>query len=409
MTADVMPPGFEDLEAARRLLDGVTRVTPVIESSTLGAPVDARVVLKAENLQRTGSFKLRGGYTRVAALDAEGRERGVVAASAGNHAQGLGRAATMLGVSATIFMPADASLAKVTATRRYGATVRLEGDSFDAAQVAARQYAASTGATFVSAFDDRHVVAGQGTLGLELVEQIPDADIVVVPCGGGGLLAGVAIALRARRSQVRIVGVQAAGCASFARSRRAGAPIELPRAQTIADGIAVKRPGDLTYPLVQALVDEIVTVPDDAIVAAMALLLERHKLLVEGAGAVGVAAVMTGAVSGMEGRCVAVVLSGGNIDLPLVQAVIRSHLTATTRYLRFRTRLPDRPGSLMRLLDLLSVERVNIVDIVHHRAGIEMLVTDTEVELTLETRGGDHAAVLLDLVRAGGYPVETTG
>lgn len=399
----IAPPSIAEIEAAADLIAHVARRTPVIDSVALTEQTGARVALKAENLQRTGSFKVRGAYVRIAALTPGERSAGVVAASAGNHAQGVARAASALGVPATIFMSVDASLAKIEATRRYGAEVRQVGESLEDALRAAQEHAAASGATFVSPFDDPHVVAGQGTVGLELAAQVDDLATVVVPCGGGGLLSGIAIALRARRPGVRIVGVQAAGCPAVVRSREQGRAVSVPRAQTIADGIAVKRPGDLTLPLIERLVDDVVCVDDAQIVTAMALLLERHKLLVEGAGAAAAAAVMAGVVEPATHGTTAVVLSGGNIDLPLVQAVIRTHLTASRRYLRLRLRLPDRPGSLARLSALIAEEGVNVVDVVHHREGIEMLVTDTEIEITVETRGDEHATQLYAVLDREGF------
>jgi len=400
---------MSDIASIRAAVDVVARVavrTPVFESRHLGQTTGARVVLKAENLQRTGSFKIRGGYNRIAALTAEERERGVVAASAGNHAQGVALAAQMIGVPATIYMPIDASMAKVEATRGYGASVEFAGITFDDAQAAAREHAVREGATFVSAFDDHLIIAGQGTLGLELLEQVPDVDVVLVPCGGGGLLSGVALAVKATRPEVRVIGVQAAGCSAMVRSVEQGAIETAVRASTIADGIAVKRPGDLTFPLVQRHVDELIAVTDEEIVEAIALLLERHKLLVEGAGAAAAAAMLGGELRGMEGERVAVVLSGGNIDLPLIQSVIRRGLTISGRNLIFKTRILDRPGSLMQLLQILAENRVNIVDVVHHREGLDIVVTDTEVQLTVETRDATHARDVMALLTRRGYAIE---
>jgi len=398
-----------DLDAIRRaavVLDGVAVRTPVLPSRHLGDPIGASVVLKAENLQRTGSFKIRGGYNRIRALSADERARGVVAASAGNHAQGVALAARMLGVPATVYMPVDASIAKVEATRGYGAVVEFVGVTFDDAQAAARERAARDRLTFVSAFDDELIVAGQGTLGLELAEQAPDIEVALVPCGGGGLLSGTAIALKALIPGVQVIGVQAAGCAAMVRSVEHGAIEAVANAQTIADGIAVKRPGDVTFPLVRRYVDDMVAVTDEEIVEVIALLLERHKLLVEGAGAAAAAALVGGELRGLEGKRVAIVLSGGNIDLPLLQAVVRRGLTISGRYLVLRTRILDRPGSLIALLQVLADDRVNVVDVVHHRAGLDIFVTDTEVELTVETRDATHARDVVALLTRRGYVVE---
>jgi threonine dehydratase len=397
-----------DLDAIRRAADRVYDVavqTPVFPSRHLAAASGAEVWLKAENLQRTGSFKIRGGYTRIAAMSEDQRRRGVVAASAGNHAQGVALAAQILGVPATVYMPVDASMAKVEATRAYGAEVAFAGVTFDDAQAAAREHAAREGATFVSAFDDELIIAGQGSLGLELAEQVPDAEVVLVPCGGGGLLSGVAVALKALRPDIRIIGVQAAGCAAMVRSVEHGAIEAAVRAQTIADGIAVKRPGDVTFPLVQQYVDQMVAVTDEEIVETIALLVERHKLLVEGAGAAAAAALLGGELR-LEGKRVAAVLSGGNIDLPLIQSVIRRGLSVSGRYLVLRTRILDRPGALLQLLQILAENRVNIVDIVHHREGLDIFVTDTGVELTVETRDAAHARDVIALLERRGYRVD---
>jgi threonine dehydratase len=397
---------LDEIRTAATVIAPVARRTPVTTSRFLSDGTGALVTLKAEHVQRTGSFKIRGAYNRIAAMGAAERRRGVVAASAGNHAQGVALAARMLEVPATVFMPADASIAKVEATRGYGAHVELTGASFDDAQTAAQERILETGATFVSAFDDELVIAGQGTLGLELTEQVADAEVVVIPCGGGGLLAGSAIALKALLPGVRVVGVQAVGCAPMLASRGRGSIQTAERAGTIADGIAVKRPGRLTFPLVQEHVDELVSVTDEEITAAIALLLEREKQLVEGAGAVGAAALMHGRVADIEGRRVVVVLSGGNIDLPLIQSVIRRGLTVAGRYMVLRTRITDRPGSLLRLLGVLAADRVNIIDVTHHREGVDIYVTETEVELTVETRDAEHRRAVLDLLTANGYEAE---
>ncbi len=394
------------IQAARATIASVAAVTPVFPSRALSEMTGATVAVKAENLQRTGSFKIRGAYTALSAMTADERSRGVVVASAGNHAQGVALAARLLAVPAFVHMPIDAALGKVEATRRYGAYVELGGETFDDAQAAARKRAETTGAQFISAFDHGAIIAGQGTLGLELLEQVPDVDTVVVPVGGGGLISGIAIAVKSSRPDVEIVGVQAAGCSSYQASLAAGRIEAAPSATTIADGIAVKRPGDLTYPIVQQWVDRVVDVQDEAITLAMAMLLERHKLVVEGAGAAGVAALIAGLVPGLDGRRVVVVLSGGNVDLPVLHAVIRRGLTVSRRYLVLRTRIPDRPGSLLRLLEVLAGQRANIVDVVHHRARQDVGVSATGVEVTVETRGLDHSKEVLAELERGGYDVE---
>ena len=401
-----MMPDLAAIRAAAELTARVARRTPIFGSRLLSNASLADVRLKAENLQRTGSFKIRGAYNRISALDAAARRRGVVTASAGNHAQGVALAATMLEVPSVVFMPVDASISKVEATRGYGARVEFVGTTFDDAQRAARGHAEREGATFVSAFDDELVIAGQGTVGLELADQTPDAEVVIVPCGGGGLISGIGIAIKALMPGVRLVGVQAEGCAPMVESYRRGTIHAAAAAATIADGIAVKRPGAVTFPLVQEHVDEVVSVTDEQITAAIALLLERQKLLVEGAGAAGAAALLAGAIDDVEGRRVTVVLSGGNIDLSLLQSVIRRGLTVAGRSMVLRTWIRDRPGSLLRLLQLLADERVNVIDVNHHRDGIDLVVTDTEVELTIETRDAEHREAVVGVLTQHGYEIE---
>ena len=390
-----------EIRAARAVIEGVCVRTPMISAATFSQWCGFRVRLKAENLQRTGSFKLRGATNRVAALTPAERKRGVVAASAGNHAQGLALAARSAGVSARIYMPLDASLAKQQATLGYAAEVVLAGETFDDAQSAAR--ADPDGRVFVSAFDDPRIVAGTGTLGVELLEDAPDCDTIVVPLGGGGLLAGVAIAAKSLNPAIRVVGVQAAGCASYLASIAAGKPVAAPFATTIADGIAVKRPGDFTFPLVQRYVDEIVEVDEAEISRAIIALLERSKLLVEGGGAAGLAALLAGRVRGDNVVCV---LSGGNIDLRLLQAVVRFGLDSSGRFLKLRTTMPDRPGSLNRVLTALADARVNVLDVEHHREALELGVSDVSCFITVETRGPSHADDVLAMIRQAGFPAE---
>lgn len=388
------PPTLADIEAARGRLEGVARVTPVYRSETLSHLAGRPVVLKAENLQRTGAFKIRGAYNRVCSLDAAERARGVVCASAGNHAQAVCWAARECGVEATVFVPADASMTKVDAARNYGGSVVLGGDSLEEAIAAAQEHVARTGAVLVHPFEDLLVMAGQGTLGLELVEQLPDLDTVVVPVGGGGLCGGIAIALRALRPSVHIVGVQAAACAPLAGSTEHGF--------TIADGIAVKRPGEMTSAVLRATLDDIVTVTDEEIGQAILLLLERSKLVVEGAGAAGLAALLAGRVPGTGPA--AAVLSGGNIDAPTLIAVMRAGLTRAGRYLVLRSRVPDRPGELAKLLSLVAAERVNLVSVEHHREGLDLPLGATEVELTVLTRDEAHCEQVLEAFGRWGYP-----
>jgi threonine dehydratase len=383
-------PTLADIEAARRRLEGVARVTPVYPSETFSRRTGRQVWLKAENLQRTGSFKIRGAFNKISTVAADGA--GVVAASAGNHGQAVAWAAREVGVPAVVFVPEDAPMAKVEATRNYGARVEMTGARFEDALDAARAHVEETGALFVHPFEDEAVLAGQGTVGLELADQLPDVQTVVVPVGGGGLCSGIALALKAVRPDVTVVGVQAAGC--------------LPGGSgfTIADGIAVKEPGQATMAILDETLGALVSVSDEEISTAIVLLLERVKLVVEGAGAVGVAALLAGKIPG-EGQ-VAVLLSGGNIDPTLLISVMRHGLTHAGRYLVIRTRVPDRPGELVRLLELVAQERVNVVSVEHHREGMATSVGETEIELTLTTRDTEHCASVLAAMEAWGYPVE---
>jgi threonine dehydratase len=389
-------PSLRDVEEARQRLQGIARETPVYASETFSRMTGREVWLKAENLQRTGSFKIRGAVNRIATLGEGERAAGVVAASAGNHAQAVAWAAREAGIEATIFMPQDTPVAKVEATQNYGARIELGGEMFDDAFDAARVYADTTGATFVHPFEDEQVIAGQATIGLELAEQLPSLATVVVPIGGGGLAAGIATVLRERKPEVYIVGVQAAACAPFAGAKEHGF--------TIAEGIMVKKPGELTSAIVGEKVDEIVTVTDEEISQALVLLLERAKLVVEGAGAASLAALLGRKVSG-EGPA-AVVLSGGNIDATLLISVMRHGLSLAGRYLVVRSRVPDRPGELVKLLTLIAQERVNVVSVEHHREGMKISVAETEVELVLTTRDELHCEALLAAMRRWGYPVE---
>ena len=380
-------PTLTDIQEARARIDGVARVTPVYGSETFTRLAGREVWLKAENLQRTGAFKVRGAVNKISTLSDEEKRAGVVAASAGNHGQAVAWAAREAGTHATIFVPEDAPMTKVDAARNYGAKVELVGEFFEQSLEAARAYVEESGATFVHPFEDPLVVAGQGTIGLELADQVPDAETVVVPIGGGGLITGIALALRELKPNVRVVGVQA-GVSGY----------------TIADGIWVKHPGEFTARVLADVVDEVVEVNDEEISETIVLLLERSKLVVEGAGAVALAALLAGKVSG--GGPVAVLLSGGNIDPTLLIQVMRHGLTHAGRYLVVRTRLADRPGELVRLLSLLSGARVNVVSVEHHREGMDLPVAATEVELTLITRDREHCNEVLEMLRGWGYGVE---
>jgi threonine dehydratase len=389
-------PNLADLEAARARIDGHARVTPVFASETLSRRAGRTVQLKAENLQRTGSFKIRGAVNKISTLTEEERAVGVVAASAGNHGQAVAWAAREAGIAATVFMPQDAPMAKVDATRNYGARVELVGAGFDESVAAAEEFVESSGATFVHAFEDERVIAGQGTIGLELVEQLSGFGTVVVPIGGGGLAAGVAIALRALRPDVHIVGVQAANVCPFAGGTD--------HRYTIAEGIAVKQPGTLTSAILGELLDEVVTVTDEQISHSIVLLLERTKLLVEGAAASPVAALLAGKVPGDDEACV--ILSGGNIDPTLLIQVMRHGLTQAGRFLVVRTRFPDRPGELVKLLQLVAEERANVVSVEHHREGMDQPIGQTEVELTLAMRDEAHCDALRATLAERGYLAE---
>ena len=392
MAATETAPTLPDIEAARSRLDGVARVTPVYRSETLSGLAGREVQLKAENLQRTGSFKVRGAYNRISALSAEERAAGVVAASAGNHGQAVAWAALEVGSHARIYMPQDAPMAKVDATRHYGAEVVLGGDAIEDCLADASRYVEEHGATFVHPFEDPVVIAGQGTIGLELADQVPEIETILIPIGGGGLASGISLALRAVKPGVRIVGVQAAGT--------------LPDGSgfTIADGIAVKSPGELTMSILDRVLDDMISVTDEEISEAIVLLLERTKLVVEGAGAVGVAAVLSGKVGGTG--CVVPVLSGGNIDATLLISVMRHGLAIAGRYLVVRSRVPDRPGELAKLLLLLAEERVNVVEVEHQRETAGLPVGYTGVELTLVTRDSAHCDEILATMLRLGYPAE---
>ena len=391
-----------DVEAARELLHDVVQPTPMQVSRWLSAVVGGPAHLKCENLQRAGSFKIRGAYVRIARLPADVRARGVVAASAGNHAQGVALAASLLDTKSTVFMPQGAPIVKEHATRTYGADVRFTGHTVDEALVAAREFAERTGAELIHPFDHPDVVAGQGTVGLEILEQVPDVRTIAVSAGGGGLLAGIAVAVRSVRPDVRVVGVQAEGAAAYVRSLAAGEPTALPSMATMADGIAVGRPGDLPFEVVQAAC-EVRTVSEDSLSRALLMIMERAKLVVEPAGAAGVAAICDEPAA--FAPPVVAVLSGGNVDPLLLLKVIRHGLAAAGRYLRLRVRIPDRPGALARLLAELAETEANVLDVVHERTGSRLHVDEVEVALQVETRGGEHAERVVGRLRAAGYPV----
>jgi threonine dehydratase len=395
-----------DVLRARDAIADVVRHTPILASATLSQRAGAPVTLKAESLQRTGSFKVRGALAKLHALG-DSCAPGVVTGSAGNHAQALAAAARAREVPCEVFMPESAPLAKIEGAEELGATVKLVGENVADCIGAATARAEEAGMGFVHPFDDPDVVAGQGTLGLELLEDVPDLARVIVPVGGGGLASGVAIAVKSARPEVAVIGVQVETMAPMAASLRTGEPVTVPPALTIADGIAVKRPGELTLPLIRRWVDDVVTVPEDDVAEAMVMLMEKAKLVVEGAGAVGAAALLGGQVGASESGTTVVILSGGNVDAGLLASVARRHETEAGRRLALLTRVSDRPGSLARLLTLIANAGANIVEVEHVREGLDLHVRETGVQLVLETRGPDHAQAVLRAIADAGYEVRT--
>ncbi|HPM51699.1 MAG TPA: threonine ammonia-lyase, partial [Rhodoglobus sp.] len=397
----VVGPTLGGFEEARDRVTGVVQVTLMDSSRYLSDILGSPVLLKCENLQRTGSYKIRGAYNRLSLLTDEEKARGVVAASAGNHAQGVAYAARELGIKATIFMPVGVPLPKLQATKDYGADVVLRGHTVDEPLRAAAEFARTTGAVFIHPFDHEDIIAGQGTLGLEIYEQQPDVDTVVVPIGGGGLISGVASAIKQRAAidgrTVRVIGVQAANASPYPVSLEKGAPTQITILPTIADGIAVSKPGELNFEIVRRVVDEVVTVSEDDMAQALLVLLERAKLVVEPAGAVGVAAILAGQVSA-SGTTV-VILSGGNIDPMIMERVISHGLAASERYLKLRIPLPDRPGQLARVSALVAECSANVVEVLHTRHGGGLLISQVELELHIETRGPEHAELVLERLR----------
>jgi threonine dehydratase len=392
---------LRDVTEARERLGLVIRPTPVDRSDALSRLAGRPILLKPEHRQRTGSFKIRGAYNFISRLSGDGE---VVAGSAGNHAQGVALAARLTGRRATIFMPTNAPLPKVEATRAYGATVRLEGSIVDECNAGARQYAEDSGAVFVPPFDDPLVIAGQGTVGLEVNEEVDDLEVVVVPVGGGGLIAGVAAALAHTRHGTKVIGVQAKGADAVRRSVEAGQVVSVPQPETMADGIAVRAPSELTLAHIRAYVDEVVTVTEEEISRAILLLLERAKAVVEPAGAAALAAILAGKVPG-NGPAVAV-LSGGNVDPLLLIKLIDHGLSAAGRYLLLRVVIDDRPGALAALTDAVAVMGLNVLEVEHHRAGLRLGVDEVEVLLTLETRDPSHREQVVTDLKDRGFVVE---
>jgi threonine dehydratase len=395
--------GIDRIRVARETLHGVVRRTPLRPCQVLEQRCAVPVHLKCENLQRTGSFKIRGAYVRIHNLSAAERTRGVVAASAGNHGQGVALAAAMLGTAARVYMPVSAALPKVAATRGYGAQVHLVGGVVEESLAAARAFAHNTGAVFIHPFDHPDVLAGQGTVGLEILEQLPDVATVLVPTGGGGLVGGIAAAIKGVKPEVRVIGVQAEAAAVWPASLAAGSPVRLRRRHTMADGIAVSEVGPVTFAHVSALVDEVLTVGEEALSQALLLCLERTKMLVEPAGAAAVAALMEPAPR-LPGP-VCAVLSGGNVDPLLLMHIIRYGLSADGRFVALRVTVPDRPGELARLLARVGALGANVVDVAHSRVAGRLAVGDAVVALSLEMRGPQHCAALIADLDTAGYQV----
>ncbi|MBX6722349.1 MAG: threonine ammonia-lyase [Dactylosporangium sp.] len=395
---------LQDVRDAAERIARVARRTPMRQIHSLDTVAGRRLRFKMENVQRTGSFKIRGAYNKISQLSPEERRRGVVAASAGNHAQGVALAAREVGCRATIVMPQAAALPKVVATRDYGADVVLHGDTYDGAYAKAREIERERGLVYVHAFDDPHIVAGQGTVGLEILEDVPEAGLVAVPIGGGGLISGVALAIKEQRPDVRVIGVQAEGAAAVYRSRQEGKPVELASVKTIADGLAIKKPEGLTLSLIERYVDDIVLVSEDEIAHAILLYAERAKAITEGAGAVTFAAVLAGRLP--KADTTVLVVSGGNIDMIQLARVLDHGLVEAGRYVRIATTLQDRPGALRDFLGVVAAGGANVVAVEHQRLRRGVAVDETVVDLTLETRNADHAARVLADLREAGYVVE---
>jgi len=400
------PPALSDIrDAQRNIRDGVVH-TPCTPTRTLRDSVPGSLHLKFENLQRTGSFKDRGSLNRLLQLDDEERARGVVTASAGNHAQALAYHGGRLGIPVTVVMPETAPLIKVANTRGYGATVSQSGTILDEAAVEARRLAQERGLVMVPAFNDFHVIAGQGTVGLEIIEQVPDVDVVVVPVGGGGLISGIAVALKELRPSVRVVGVEAASAASAWASREAGKVVQISHVDTLADGIATKTVGDLTFPLMERYVDDLVVVSEEEIAAAVLVMLERKKTVVEGAGAVPIAALAAGRVPVADGEQVVAVLSGGNIDINMISRIIDRGLVFSGRLARLMVKVSDRPGSLARLTRVVAELGGNVLEIYHRRAFADISVGDVEIVMHIETRGRSHVEEIIAHLEGMGLLVE---
>lgn len=395
---------LEDILKARQTIQPFIHHTPLDRSQTFSQIVGGDIYLKMENLQKTGSFKVRGAANKIAKLSAQEKQNGVLAASAGNHAQGVAMAASRLEIPSMIVMPESAPLAKVSATEGYGAKVILSGGGYDEAYQKALALEAETGATFIHAFDDPDIIAGQGTIGLEILEDLPDLDIVLVPIGGGGLIAGISLAIKSLKPEARIIGVEASAAASMQAARKAGKPVTLDQANTLADGIAVKRAGDLTYRIIEPLVESIVTVEEEEISAAILTLIERSKSIVEGAGAVALAAALNHKLDLTRQKTV-LLLSGGNIDVNFLAQIIERGLRRSGRSMTFRTVLPDKPGNLEKLLQEVAEEQANIVTVEHSRYDLGIPIRSARIDMTLETQGLEHQERIKNKLKRKGYTI----
>lgn len=405
MMKQLAGPTLAEFVAAQSVVSEVAQETPIEVSRFLGEVLGVPVTMKCENLQRTGAYKVRGAYNRMSKLTADERARGVVAASAGNHAQGVALAARELGIHSTIFMPIGVALPKLLATRAYAADVVLRGVVFNEALEAAKDFAEKTGAIFIPPFDNHDVIAGQGTVGLEIWDQVPDVETVIVPIGGGGLIAGVASSMKQRAAEagrsLKVIGVQSGQAAAYPPSLAAGEPTAIEIKPTIADGIAVAKPGVLPFEIISETVDEIVTVSDDDIARALLMLIERAKLVAEPAGAAGVAAILAGKIDAVGPTTV--VISGGNIDPKLMERVISRGLIASGRYLHIRIPLPDRPGQLARVSEIVAGQNANVIEVLHTRHGTGLQINQVELSVDIETRGPDHSDQVLQALRDEGF------
>ncbi|MBI3600535.1 MAG: threonine ammonia-lyase [Nitrospinae bacterium] len=386
---------LEDIKEAQRNIKDYIHKTPLVYSNSISSMTGLDVYLKLENLQKTGSFKIRGATNKISRMSADERKRGVVTASAGNHAQGVALSANRFGIKATVVMPEKSSISKQLATKGYGAEVILYGNSFDDALQHARTIEKDRGCIFIHTYDDEDLIAGQGTIGLEILDELPDVNSVIVPIGGGSLISGISIALKEQKGDIQIIGVEASAAAAMYKSRQKGKNTPVDSLQTIADGIAIKRIGDLTFPIIQELVDEIVTVEDEDIAAAILLLMERKKTVVEGAGAAPIAAIMNGRAK-IQGKKVVLVLSGGNIDMNILERVIEKGLVKAGRVLRVEVEMDDAPDAIARLTSLIAEKKANILHIVHDRLSRRLPVMKTLVELSLETKGFEHNKEIMD-------------